>query len=965
MAADREMLFGLLALQNGLIDQVQLVTAFHAWTCDKARSLAEHLVARGDLDAEGRTAVDVLVSRHLKRHGGDAQRSLAAVPSPASARASLSHIADPDIERSVVHLSKAASSNGSDSDRTVTYAVGAVTSDGQRFRILRPHAQGGLGAVFVALDAELHREVALKQILDRHADDPTSRQRFLIEAEITGGLEHPGIVPVYGLGVYADGRPYYAMRFIRGDSLKEAIAQFHANAALESDPGRRSLELRKLLRRFVDVCHAIGYAHSRGVLHRDVKPANVIMGEHGETLVVDWGLAKALGRSDPASAERSLVPSSASGSSETLPGSALGTPAYMSPEQAIGDLGALGPRSDVYSLGASLYTLLTGKPPFVGDPGEVLRAVQRGDVAAPGTVDSTIDRALEAVCLKAMAKKPEDRYGGAQELSEDIERWMADEPVVGWQEPYSSRARRWARRNRTVVTTAGAVVLVAFLGALAVLAVQTRANRELRDANARTREERDLARQNFDLARRAVNDYLTRVGQNPLLKEQGLHALRQELLEAALGYYRDFLRQRSTDPKLRSETAAAHERVGDILLELGRPTDALAAYDQGIALIEPLVRERPGDPVFAMAQVRVEAGRLQALKEISSREALITFDRLKVLGESVLARGQDMENLPNVLARAYAAAAIILRNTGRIDDALRAALRAHELADRAARERPGDPSLARTRLYATIQAVDMSSTARPTDEARSLCERGIAFGKASVRDHPRDIEMRLWLACLEGQLAEIEMYQGRPLGALPFQKSSTDTLAVLARENPLIIRVRSQWGISLWALSSLQTNLRQYADAEQSARTAIQVNEAIAREVPSYPFYRLRLGYSYGVLGKALLKRGSPREGLAELRKSIAIVETSHEIWGLYNLAAFLALASTTADPAEGPAAVDRQRRDADRAMDALRRAYEMGMGNMDPLRNDPDLDALRVRPDFQTLLKDRATRARTVSSAQ
>ena len=379
-----DLLLGLLALQNGLIDQSALVAGFHAWTRDKERLLAEHLVDMGHLDPAHRALLEGLAAVHLARHGGDVEKSLAAINADRSTRESLARVPDTSIQASLVRLGPASTLAGEDADRTASFAVGSATSDGQRFRVLRPHAKGGPGAVFVALDGELHREVALKQILDQHADDPLSRQRFLLEAEVTGGLEHPGIVPVYGLGTYGDGRPYYAMRLIRGDSLKEAIEQFHLDEAIKHDPGRRSLELRKLLRRFLDVCNAIDYAHGRGILHRDIKPGNIIVGKHGETLVVDWGLAKATGRSDPERGERTLVPSSGSGSVETLPGSALGTPAFMSPEQASGEIESLGPASDVYCLGATLYCLLTGRPPFEGgDIGALLRAVQKGDFPPP------------------------------------------------------------------------------------------------------------------------------------------------------------------------------------------------------------------------------------------------------------------------------------------------------------------------------------------------------------------------------------------------------------------------------------------------------------------------------------------------------------------------------------------------------------------------------------------------------
>jgi hypothetical protein len=229
---------------------------------------------------------------------------------------------------------------------------------GLRFQVLRPHGKGGIGEVFVARDQELNREVALKEMQDPYARDAHNRGRFVREAEITGGLEHPGVVPVYGLGTYSDGRPFYAMRFIQGETLQDSIRKFHA--------GQGDWTLRGLLTRFVTMCNTMAYAHSRGVLHRDLKRANVMLGRYGETLIVDWGLAKA-GISGQGSLARGLTEGGSDGlpepalapcltdGIETQAGSALGTPSYMSPEQASGRLDLLGPASDIYSLSSSKW----------------------------------------------------------------------------------------------------------------------------------------------------------------------------------------------------------------------------------------------------------------------------------------------------------------------------------------------------------------------------------------------------------------------------------------------------------------------------------------------------------------------------------------------------------------------------------------------------------------------------------
>ncbi len=292
--ADHNLLFGVLALQLDFITQKQLIDGMQAWVTEKSVALSNHLVRLGHLSAAKAVLLEPLIAEHVRQHGNDPVKSLQAVSSAGWVAGLLKPVVGKDLEiaASLGHLRPSppvASGQPIDApaDENATEVETIVESAraAGRFRILRPHDKGGLGKVSVALDTELGREVAFKEIQPDHAANPNNRSRFVLEAEITGGLEHPGIVPVYGLGSYPDGQPFYAMRFISGESFAKAIRRFHdktsqvtlgtsgRNSNVTSD---RNLGLRELLGRFVDVCQAIAYAHSRGVLHRDLKPDNIV-----------------------------------------------------------------------------------------------------------------------------------------------------------------------------------------------------------------------------------------------------------------------------------------------------------------------------------------------------------------------------------------------------------------------------------------------------------------------------------------------------------------------------------------------------------------------------------------------------------------------------------------------------------------------------------------------------------------
>jgi serine/threonine protein kinase len=290
-----------------------------------------------------------------------------------------------------------------------------VLPHGCRYRLVRFLAEGGLGRVYVGHDSELNREVAIKFVLPTRLSAEDAVRRFAWEAEVTGRLEHPGVAPVYGLIRDPEtGTVAYAMRLLPGRTLQDAGAELHAGGR----PDPRGREFRDLLAHFARVCRTVGFAHTRGFLHRDLKPSNVMVGPAGQTWVLDWGLAKAVGS---AIASATLPPAVG-----TRAGQLLGTPAYMAPEQAAGEIDRLGPGSDVYALGGVLYFLITGRPPHdAPSTAAVLTRALNADVRPARELNPAAPAELAAVCRRALSLRPEDRYPSPEAVAEEVERYLA------------------------------------------------------------------------------------------------------------------------------------------------------------------------------------------------------------------------------------------------------------------------------------------------------------------------------------------------------------------------------------------------------------------------------------------------------------------------------------------------------------------------------------------------------------
>jgi serine/threonine-protein kinase len=896
-SADHNLIFGLLALQMEFVNREQLLEAMNAWMLRKATPLGEVLRERGVLNERRLELLHGLVEEHVQQHG-DAQASLAALCVEASVRQDLGRLNDADVQASLVSLPDAppetrdpravpgALTSSVSWPALVSLSTAAPVSDSTRFRRLREHARGGLGEVFVALDGQLNREVALKEIREQFADEVDARFRFLREAEITGKLEHPGVVPVYGLGAYADGRPYYAMRFIRGESMQDAITRFHrADENPRRDPGERSLALREMLSRFVAVCQAVGYAHARGVIHRDLKPANVMLGEYGETLVVDWGLARLFDRPDGERtvAERPIV--TGGGTNETQMGAVVGTPAFMPPEQAYGQQDQMGPASDVFALGATLYCLLTGKAPYGGY--EALLQAAMVEYVPARQRNGSVPAALAAVCDKAMAKQREDRYATARALAEEVQRWLADEPVQAYREPVVERMRRWGRRHRTLASVGVALLLAGMLAlGVGLWFVNAEKERTAAERNRAVEAEKaananlGLAQENLKLAREAIDECYNVAYKDPLFQGPRMEKARNLLLRKTLRFYKNFRAQRPEDQVLQHEEALQWARVGTIECVLGRNDDGRQAYERARQLYQALVQTHPEVPEFQqdLASTHNNLGIL--LEGLGQRAAALTeYEQARSLRLKLVQALPELHAYQNELARTHHNLGGLLMDLGQRAAALTEYEQARSLRLKLVQAHPELPEYQQDLASTHDSLGNLLSTQGQRAEAVTEFRQARTLEQKLIAAHPELPAYQQSLAYTQNNLGKLLADLGQRAAAVKeFQQARTLLLKLVTAhpDLPVYQQDLASTHNNLGALLAAQGQRAEALTEYQQARTLLLELVQAHPEVPAYQQHLARMQTNLGVLLEGLGRRAEAVKECKQARTLLLELVQAH-----------------------------------------------------------------------------------------
>ncbi len=785
---------------------------------------------------------------------------------------------------------------------------------------------GGMGDVYRAWDRALDRPVAMKVL--RAGGDAARPQnhRFFEEARITARLAHPGIVAVHDVGRDDGGQPYFTMTMVRGESLREVIQRLHAGDGEWSQPRVLGVLLR--------VCDAVSYAHDRGVLHRDLKPSNVMVGRFGEVFVMDWGLARLTGEGAEAvdgepPATDAPPPTPDPGwrlATPTMTGDVIGTPGYMAPEQARGDLAQLAPTTDVYAIGAMLYHVLAGRMPHAltdgsNGSGEVLARVVEGPPeplhrAAPGVPDE-----LVAICERAMARAPDQRYRSAAELADDLRAFLEVRVVRAYGGGAFAQLGKWVRRNRLAAIALGVAILATATGIGVAAGFQ-------RDAEQR-----------LELAFEAVDRMLRRVGENDLRDVPQAAVVRRDVMRDAIEFLQRLLDDQD-DHRVRRRLARMHYELAVLLLRQG-DGGAWQELEQSLIHHDEVLRQF-ADEVYllgsretaraAMARVHLAGGRRDEAAALSAE----VVTNLRALAERFPREVLVVESL----AQQTHNHSVILSTGGQHE----AALRAQQDAVAAYREVTArEPTEARRRRLAKVQghlALALTKAGHPEDALRHYEDNVQTLRELLEADSgDRGTRNTLTITLLNYCTALVEA--GEADRATEAATEAATLAEGLASDFPDDFTHRNDLGL---AHSRLSAHATRRGDWHGAARHAVAA-EAAHRAVQSAknPEYT-RLWVKALQVAIHSHERIADHAAVADHVERLFNIDPSpKESWNAARVLARNLPVAARSD--EAAAAVYRER-----ALQHLRRAIEAGYKNrqlldhphFEPLRSAPEFDALR-----------------------
>jgi eukaryotic-like serine/threonine-protein kinase len=778
-----------------------------------------------------------------------------------------------------------------------------------RYTLLEVLGEGGMGTVYRAGQTEpVKRQVALKLIMIG-MDSRAVLARFDAERQALALMDHPSIARVYDGGTTEAGQPFFVMELVSGEPITDYC-------------DRNRLSVRARLELFIAVCQAVQHAHQKGIIHRDLKPGNVLVTEvdgRPTPKVIDFGVAKA---TDVKLTDQSLADT----------GAIVGTPTYMSPEQAHPSSMDIDTRTDIYALGVILYELLTGSPPIDaqqfkrGAILEMLRMVREVDPPRPSTKVSTADalpsiaasrdiepaqlkRALQGdldwIGMMALEKDRARRYETANGFAADILRHLGHEPVVAAPPSRVYRVRKFVRKHRGAVIAASLVLLSLLGGLAAVAAVQTVANARLADshvretnantalneANGQLTKSHAAVQARYDLAVDAIKTFHTGVSEDFLLKEEKFKDLRNRLLKSASNFYGKLgaLLSRETDLTSRRALWQANFELAELTDKVGRKEDALATHRQVLAAREALAAD-PGADVEA----KVDVGR--SLSAVAMHlfwaagmgdEAVSTYRKAEAL---LAGLPRSSPTTLAALSKCRLDMADKLDRTGKTDDAL-ALCRLARADLEALVAAPGASNEARQTLASTYYKLSdlLSQTGKPT-EAEAELRRAITLRQKLVDDNPAVMTFRNTLAGILGVLAGQLSKTGRPAEAEIEYRKAIAILQKLVADNPAVIVFRTNLANNLGNFSLLLFGTGRAAEAEMENRRALALFQKLADDNPTDTELHAYLSESHMNLGVTLFETGRPAEAEAEYRMAISmfqkLVEEDPTVIGVRHLLA-------------------------------------------------------------------------------